>query len=360
MKRPIAVSATVALLLGAALAPTAAHAASGPETLAQGLLSPLSLALDVNGDLYVTDNFAGTLSKVKNGAATPLYTTATPGNEVGAVSALAGTVYFAETTADGALLKKIDRRGTVSQIADLGAYEKSKNPDGAQRYGFTSIPDDCAAQLPPFVQPSYTGEVYSHPYATIGTPIGTVVADAGGNALNVVGPKGNVKTLAVFPVQKLVLPEGIVELGFPACAVGLEYAFEPVPTDVELGPDGWLYVSLLPGGPESPALGARGSVVKVNLFSGKTVTVASGLLSATNIAVSPRGDIYVAELFGGRISLVKKGSSTAVPFREAALPGAVEWGLKGLYATVDSVPPFSEDPDAPPPAPAGKVVRFGW
>lgn len=49
-----------------------------------------------------------------------------------------------------------------------------------------------------------------------------------------------------------------------ACVVGHEYAFEPMPTDVEIGPDGWLYVSSFPGGPEDPSLGARGAIFRIN------------------------------------------------------------------------------------------------
>jgi DNA-binding beta-propeller fold protein YncE len=359
MKRPLVALAGAALIAPLVVA-APAYAASGPQTIAGPFLSPLSLALDVTGDIYVTDNFAGSLYRVKGGASTPLYTTATPGNEVGAVSALLGSVTFAETTADGSFLKKVDPRGKVSTLADLGAYERAKNPDGKQKYGFTDLPADCAAQLPPSVPASYTGEVYSHPYATLGTPIGTAVADAGANALLTVDVRGTVRTLAAFPAQKLVLNEAALSIGMPECAIGREYAFEAVPTDVELGPDGWLYVTLLPGGPESPALGARGSVVKVSLLTGKVVTVARGLVTATNLAISPKGDVYVSELFGGRISVIRKGTSTAVPFREAALPGAVEWAPGGLYATVDSVPAFSEDPTAPPPTPAGTIVKFAW
>ncbi len=56
-----------------------------------------------------------------------------------------------------------------------------------------------------------------------------------------------------------VTKESAAALELPDCVVGVTYAFEPVPTDVEVGKDGYLYVTTLPGGPESPALGARGS-----------------------------------------------------------------------------------------------------
>ncbi len=332
--------------------------------LHEDLFSPLKLGLEIDGSVYVTDNFSGTLNRIaRDGSFTTPYTTATPGNEVGAVSNFLGSVYFAETTADGSLLKKIDRRGNVSDLADLGRHEATSNPDGAQQYGFSDLPADCAAQLPPFLPGAdnggaYTGEVYSHPYATIGTPVGTVVADAGANAILTVDFRGKVRTLATLPPQPSVVGDWAVELGLPACVVGHTYAWEAVPTDVELGADGWIYASLLPGGPETPAAGARGSVIKVNLLTGRVVTVATGLASPTDIALSPRGDIYVAELMGDRISLIKKGQSSATLFREAVAPAAVEWSPVGIYATVDAVPAFSPNPEDPPPPPTGDVVLF--
>ncbi|BDV29943.1 ScyD/ScyE family protein [Microbacterium terricola] len=355
----LAVGAALALPLALIAAPaTAAPAPPPPKVLHEDLFSPLKLAHDLDGSVYVTDNFAGSLHKIaRGGKFSTLYTTATPGNEVGAVSAFLGSVYFAETTADGALLKKVDRKGRITQLADLGAHEKAKNPDGKSSYGFSDLSADCLAQVPEGIPASYTGEVYSHPYATLGTPLGTVVADAGGNALLTVSSRGTVRTLAVLPPQRAIIGEWALELGLPECSLGHPYDFEPVPTDVELGPDGWLYVSLLPGGPETPAAGARGSVVKVNPLTGKLVTVATGLVSASDLAVSPRGDIYVTELFSGRIAVIKKGTKTAVTFREAALPAAVEWAPKGLYATVDAVPAFGP-PETPPPPPAGDVVFF--
>jgi hypothetical protein len=361
MKRHHALAGAALAVPLALLGTTAASAAPPPpppQVLQENLLSPLKVALDLDGSVYVTDNFAGSLHKIaKNGTLSTVYSTTTPGNEVGAVSAFLGAVYFAETTADGALLKKVDRRGAVSQLADLGAHEASKNPDGATSYGFSDLPPDCLAQVPAQFA-THTGEVYSHPYATLGTPIGTVVADAGANTLLTVTPRGSIRTLAVLPPQRTIIGEWGLGLGLPPCAIGHPYDFEAVPTDVELGPDGWIYVSLLPGGPETPVAGARGSVVKVNLLSGKVVTVASGLVAASDLAVSPKGDIYVAELFAGTISVIRKGTSVSVPFRTANLPGAVEWAPQGLYATVDAVPAFSEDPSSPPPPPAGDVVLF--
>ena len=106
----------------------------------------------------------------------------------------------------------------------------------------------------------------------------------------------------------------VAALGLPDCVVGVTYAFESVPTDVEVGRDGSLYVTTLPGGPESPVLGARGAVWKVNPWTGHARKVAGGFLGATNLAIGKHGTIYVAELFAGQISVVKNGS--AKPYLE--------------------------------------------
>ena len=124
-----------------------------------------------------------------------------------------------------------------------------------------------------------------------------------------------------------VTKEAAAALELPDCVVGVTYAFEPVPTDVEVGKDGYLYVTTLPGGPESPALGARGKLWKVNPYSGKAWPIAKGFVSATNLAIGSKGEIYVAELFAGQISVVKRGRTSLF----ASLPGvvAVETSRKG-------------------------------
>ncbi|AKU18982.1 ScyD/ScyE family protein [Luteipulveratus mongoliensis] len=325
-----------------------------PVTVASGLLTPLSLAVDSHGTVYTTQNFAGQLLRLgPHGARTTLYTSA-GGAEVGGVSVRGSSQVFAVTGATQTV-KQRDKWGHVSTLADVGAYEARKNPDGRTHYGIRGLAPSCAAQFPEQVPASYTGIVESHPYATATWGSTTYVADAAGNSVLSIDGRGHVRTVAVLPTRPSVITaEAAAGAGIPTCAVGKTYHFEGVPTDVEVGPGGWLYVTSLPGGPEDASLGARGAVYKINPRTGHVVQIGKNLLGATNLAVTPRGDVYVTELFGNRITLIAKGSHTNRTFLNTVLPGAVEWTPKAVYATTGVL--IGADPENPAP-PGGAVIK---
>ncbi|OMH31198.1 ScyD/ScyE family protein [Tersicoccus sp. Bi-70] len=353
-------------LTGAAAAGPAQAAARGPAPgtptpiTGADLVTPLSVAAGRGSSVLFTQNFAGLLNRTDaRGNVTTVYRTSTPGAEVGAVSYRFGTTFFAENTGAGpdpapntGLIRSISRGGTVRTLADVAAYEARVNPDGGVRYGFRDLPASCLAQVPAEVPGSYLGEADSHPYATEPTAHEVFVADAGGN--DVVGVDrrtGRVRTVAVLPPSVThVTAQAAQATGLPACTVGHDYYFEPVPTDVRRGWDGWMYVSTLPGGPEDPSLGARGAVYRVNPSNGRVQLVAGGLASPTGLAFSARGDLYVAELFGNRVSVIPRGSHTARPFLSVPLPADVS--VKGctLYVATNALP----GDNAPP---AGQIVR---
>ncbi|MGV8908413.1 MAG: ScyD/ScyE family protein [Propionicimonas sp.] len=226
----------------------------------------------------------------------------------------------------------IDGPRSFTAKADTLAYERAHNPDGAIRYGVDN-PSQCVTDALTKVgfPVSYTGAIDSHAYSLAAWGKGFILADAGANALLRISPSGKISTLAVFPAQpSKITAEAASSLGLASCVVGVTYKFEAVPTDVEVGKDGYLYVTTLPGGPEDPSLGARGKVYKVNPWSGKVWAVAAGLLGPTNLAISG-GKLYVAEAFAGRISMIKHG----VVSEFLPLPGAlaIEAGHDGtLYA----------------------------
>lgn len=376
MKSPaiplLACAALVATSVGLSV-PAAASSHDGqsispgtPTDIAEGLLSPLSLEVGRQGVVYVSQNFPGLLTQVNpDGSKSDIVSA--PGDEIGAVSYRRGVVYYAQNSQDlsSTLLKARNADGSTKTLADLGSYEASNNPDKVNTYGFVGLPADCAAQIGDAAasRAEYTGLVDSHPYATFPNGSGVYVADAGANAILRVRYDGSISTVAVLPptAPVVVTAEQAAEAGFPDCTVGYGYRFEPVPTDVEWGSDGRLYVTSLPGGPEDPSLGARGSVYRVNPRSGKVELVATGFAGATGLAVSRTdGTIFVAELFGvdkngkntGRVSVVEPGESTPQPFADLSSPAAIELRHNKLYVTTNSFVPGENGA----PLPIGKVT----
>ena len=95
------------------------------------------------------------------------------------------------------------------------------------------------------------GGIDSHAYSVASWGNKWLVADAGGNDLLLVDNKGHISTLAVLPPQPVIRSprRAPSTLGVdPECFVGSTYGFEPVPTDVEVGNNGMLYITTLPGG----------------------------------------------------------------------------------------------------------------
>ena len=353
MKRKfVAALAGVASL--ALIAPTGAFAGE-PEAqqppIVDGLAGPLQFAVDASPNvpgrkIYVAQNFAGLLSQV--GVAMPI--AAEPGGEIAGVAvAPDGTVYYTSTGPSGALLQKVSPGGTPTVVADLGEYEETNNPDGGVTYGFVGIDDECLDQLPtgPEAPPwVYTGIVESHPYSVALGHGKVYVADAAGNDILEVTTRGSIRTAALLPVQPLVVTEELASgEGLPDCVIGLTYNFEPVPTDIEVGTDGKLYVTTLPGGPEDPSAGARGAVWRVNAFTGNKTQLAGGIAGATNLALGKGDAIYVTELFGNRISRVSNGG--LVPVLDLPSPAAIEYAKGWMYVAYDA---FEN----------GTVTRIAW
>ena len=315
--------------------------------VAEGLSGPLSLQIDHRGRALVTQNFAGLVSQVDRSGTVSTLASA-PGLETSAVTERNGTVYYSQLAFghETAVMMALRPGGTPRQIADIQGYEARVNPDKVNHYGFVGLPQACLDQVPDdaLAPGAYTGIVDTHPYASLATKRGIYLADAGANAIFKIGYGGRVSTVAVLPPAPAVTVTAALaaQAGFPDCVVGYGYRFESVPTDVELGPDGWLYVTSLPGGPEDPSLGARGAVYKVNPYSGKVKRVAGGLVGATGLAVAKDGTIFVAELFGGataagQVSVLRPHSSTPHVFVELTNPAAIEISGKKLYVTTNAL-----------------------
>lgn len=354
-RTPVVVASVAALALVLPLAAPASATVTVSDPLVTGLVGPLGLDVENNGTLYVAEAFAGRLIAVdKKGSRTVAQE---EGGEIAGVDVRGGGKIAYTTTAGdeesgvtAAALKVVHKKGDAGTVADLLGYEQTQNPDQGNSYGFQDLDEGCKGTLPDFIPGDpYNGMVDAHPYSVVSVPGGWVVGDAAGNDLVKVSEKGRVSTLTVLPAQPVVITEEMAEeFGLNECVVGKTYNAEPVPTDVELGPDGMLYVSLLAGEP------APGAVYRVNPKTGAATLLASGFAGATGLAVSKDGTVYVAELFGGRISTIADGAPALVV--DVPFPAALEWAKGRLYATID-IFVFEEGADEPGLG-DGKVVTI--
>ena len=331
------------------------------STLTDQVKAPLQLSVSGRYGVLVGDAGASKLQQIrKGGALRTLVKGPQPGEVSGVDVNRRGDIAYTSTNyANGATALTILRKGHKPVTADLSTFEKTHNPDKVNHYGTTTT-NACAiaflkqAGVPVSSTGSlyYTGLVDSHPYSVAAVDGGWVVGEAGGNDLLFVDNRGHVRLLAVLPPQPhIVTAADAAALHAPSCVVGIRYDFEPVPTDVEVGHHGELYVSTLPGGPEAPGFSPRGSVYRLSGNGQHLRRLATGFDGATNLALTPSGRVLVAELFGGRISTIEHGRPAPV----LDLPGvaSIEFYCHALYAGVTGPTDAQGNPTG-----NGKVVKI--
>jgi hypothetical protein len=257
----------------------------------------------------------------------------------------------------------------ASQRVDLGAYEQANNPDQVNTYGPRADIEalagpTCWSSLTPELQQAaspYTGILDSNVFRTTQLPDGSrAVADSAANAILRVDRKGSISTLVVLPPNVVhlgadalagpVTPDGQT---FPDCVLealppeGIDFAFEPVPTGITMGFDGYLYVAFLPGG-EIPG---AAKVVRVNLRTKQVQDFATGFSNVTDIVFGRNGALYLTELFDGNIVKVPtrwswNGLVAGTPSVLASVPLpnglAVDPWRGTIYASINSLTPAGE------------------
>ncbi len=345
MRKQIGVGVAVLALVG-----VTAPAASADEVLADNLTSPLGFAVADDGTLYVAEAFAGLLTKIEpNGDRTELASAPPGSGTAGVALAKNGDIYYTlslppeQGGAPDAGLVVAGPDGSTKEFVSLAKYEEENNPDANNVYGILEDGKcyNAFSKFPKFLGPArYSGQIESNPYAVADEGYGSVlVADAAGNSIVRVA-NGNVSTVAVLPpimqkLDKAALRKEVRRINrklerqgkdpvpadsLDAC-IGHKYASNPVPTDVEIGPDSDFYVSTLPGAPELPG---TAKVFKIDSATGALSIVGKGLTGGTDLAVADNGAIYVTELFGFSVAKFAPGSSTVTKRTFVDCPTAVE------------------------------------
>lgn len=348
---PIAVAASA---LGLAVVTATPASASSPTitTLTTDVFGPFNI--DVSGPrVLVADGFTGVVSRIQpNGSLKTI--AANPGGDTSGVASGDGMIaYTSGDGMNGNQKLNVIRPGRPNLVANISAFEAANNPDQKNFYGVRN-PSKCvrqtleAADFPV----AYHGVVDAHAYSVAYAGNGSwLVGDAAGNDVLKVSPSGAISVVRVLPPQPVTFTrQSAAAAGLPPCFAGVTYNFEPVPTDVEVH-NGQIYMSLLPGGPEDPSFGARGSAYRMGLAGNGLTKIGSGFLGATNIAVSSSGTVYVSELFAGQVSKIVNGHGVPV----ASLPGplGLEFARGSLWAGVIAQTDSSGNPTAP-----GSVVRI--
>ncbi|MFC3689774.1 ScyD/ScyE family protein [Aquipuribacter hungaricus] len=336
-------------LAGPALAAPARSGPVEPEVLAEGLVGALSLSVARDGTAYVAEQFAGRLTEVSADGATRTVTQGAVGG-VDATGRGTLTVTLSAPPEGGSpapfSVARVDSRGGQKVLGSLIDHETATNPDGGAVYGFVGASEACLGEAGALGLGPYTGIVESNPYKVLVDGGARVVADAAANAIVRVSAGGRTSTVAVLPPVEVEFGEeqrqGLIAQfneGVPpeqqlppetlAGCVGETFTGEPVPTDVERGPDGTYYVSSLPGFPEAPGTGA---VYRVDPRTGEAERWAEGFSGAVDVAVADDGTVYVVELFGGQLTrIAPDGGRSSVPLDS---PGAVEVDRRGaVYVT---------------------------
>jgi hypothetical protein len=337
--------------------------AHSPKVLNSSVIAPFGMAIS-GQDVWYTDGFVGTVNKISKG--TDKVVTTGPQPEVAGIDVIQGGATYAFTSSNddhSSTSLTIRSKGRPDVVADLSGYEKKVNPDKRTTYGIVSGGKSCApGELDAFfmkafqIPATYKGQVDSHPYAVAYIGDGAwAVADAGGNDILRVDRRGHVSTIAVLPPQPVTMTaEQVAAMGAPSCLAGAKYNFEPVPTDVERGQDGKLWVSTLPGGPEDPSLGARGSVYTVNPWKHSAQRMATGFLGATDLALGQDGAVYVAELFGGKVTRLNHGRTSTVVTTDRPL--SIEVQGESLY--VGTLADVTFGPAGPVVNVPGSITRY--
>ncbi len=348
----ITIATLSAALAVAASATTTASAKPDPSSQRKidgNVLMPFQIAVR-NGTIWYSDGAAGTVTKLRNGRKTVVVTGGAEG-----VAVSGNKLAFTKTPENSFARLSVRRPGKRTMIVNLRRFERTHNPDRNVHYGILRNYSQCAANFFNSQQPGsarYTGIVDSHPYQVEALPGGAwAVAEAAGNEILRVGKRGRISVVALLPRQPITITQKMADaMDAPDCVVGVRYAFEPVPTDVERDRHGNLWVSLLPGGPEDPSLGARGAVYKITK-SGAVRRIHGGFLGATNLAVTPGGKVLVTQLFKNRISTLRNGR--VVNVRSIDRPVSVEVTRSTLF--VGQLAEFGQQGPVPG---TGGIYRF--
>ncbi len=201
--------------------------------------------------------------------------------------------------------------GEVALVAELGSFEEANNPDGTD------------------INPNLYG-------MDLGADGLLYVADAGGNTVYQVNPTtGEFALLGVVPGPT---PPGGAAQGAEASPAA-EEALQSVPTALQIGADGNVYVATL------GAFLPEAAAVLIAQADGTFVEAATGLTAVVGIALGPDGALYASQLATGAEEQPEPGNVVRVGadgdaepvLEDLPFPHGITFDADGnLYVVVNS------------------------
>lgn len=280
--------AVVVIATGMLLGVAPVDAAGTSTVLLSGLSSPKALAAAPGDSLLVGQGAfgpPGPILRYRTNAATTEEIT----DAVNVVDVAPGRGAGWALGGDG-VLYRFDNRQNFTPVADLIAYQQS-DPDPADLEG---------------------NPTEANPYGLASLPSGdALVADAAGNDLLRVTPRGQITTVARFGVETVSTDHLPPDFGLPP-----QMPTESVPTGVTVGSNGSVYVGELKGFPFRPGTSkiwaidpdAEGAVCSTTVSDPSCSKAAGGFTAVQDIAVDVANrTLYVYELAAGGVFAFEAG-----------------------------------------------------
>jgi hypothetical protein len=302
----LAAAPVAALLISMVLAtPSSAVTVS---TLASGLDNPRDLAFDSDGDLFVAEaghgsepagkecagggpggeplcvGFTSGVSKIDTGFAHRVFSgeVSTAGPHGSAATGTDGIsilgdwkIFSVETESEFAVPPTgFSKETTEKAKSELGRLdEHTPGPQGRVIANVGAFDFNWSKEHKELVPEQFPD---ANPYAVLATGDGEWVVDAASNTVDWVSNSGSIKIVAFIPN-----PE---KEGHPVS--------DAVPTCIDRGPDGALYVGQLTGGGNGPGAAA---IWRVEPWDGDVTKWATGLTAVTGCGFDGDGDFYAVE-----------------------------------------------------------------
>jgi hypothetical protein len=201
------------------------------------------------------------------------------------------------------------KSGAYLTSTDVAGHEYTVNPDRRARYGSRSTKSCVTKALGG--DAGYAGRLDSSlPSVAAGPGQSWYVVDRDGNTVYRVSETGKLSVLAVLPPVTVTVSKTLAKTSrWSSCVVGTKVSYEPAPSEVEVAPDGTVYVAGRPrlkSGRATP----WSVMYAINPSTKKVKVLPQRYTGTVDLAVGTSGRLFAAHPGLGRISVIRKGKSS--------------------------------------------------